>query len=113
MLKFESFSSKFDLDFWSELADLKLNRLKLTNDSIPLRAFYAPARQSEPSFPSLLEFMSKYSLDSAQKDLVGRAAYTGHLFNSNTIEEFNKLDVKTLMQQAVLEVSTYPPPICM
>ncbi|CDS12593.1 hypothetical protein LRAMOSA04779 [Lichtheimia ramosa] len=102
VLQFAPFASGVDASFWQALASKKLNVLKLSDDPQPIHAYYATgsASRSETPFPPHFS-VSAQGLDS-NNDTRPPFTFgvTGTLYNTNTFEEFKRIDKNKLFHQA-------------
>ena len=100
MLKFQQFSSKFDPQFWRDLADFKINKAGLDDLPVAIRAFYGP------SFGFPLAFLA-FTGDSFGDSLGISPVIYGNLYNSNTIEEYHSLNKKQIFDEIIQNVSLF------
>ena len=101
ILQFMPFSSSLDSSFWHTFSQKKLDTIQLNEEKIPITATYT---NSDPT-----GFNPRISLDySVFEDGVSIAqnyfTSPGHIINTNTIEKFNQLDKKSLLEQEGLIV---------
>ena len=96
ILQFMPFSSSLDSSFWHTFSQKKLDTIQLNEEKIPIIATYT---NSDP-----IGFNPRISLDySVFEESVSVAqnyfSSSGHIINTNTIEKFNQLDKKSLLEQ--------------
>ncbi|KAJ1654616.1 Autophagy protein 7 [Dispira simplex] len=119
-LQFEPLLFTIDPTFWHTLTDLKLNQLKLDAHALPVTGYYSPGRQvsvsdgSNQSSDLLRALPATVRLSSTAFHIPGEterppsSSWTvpvrGELFNTNTIEDFTKLDRRALLTQATHRV---------
>lgn len=57
LLKFEPFTSSVNISFWYELAELKLDKFKLSEDPIKIKGYYTIS--TNHSVPSRFSFIKE------------------------------------------------------
>ncbi|KAL3511202.1 hypothetical protein ACH5RR_030603 [Cinchona calisaya] len=107
-LIFAPFQSAVDEGFWHKLSSLKLNKLGIDESPIPITGFYAPCSHHQvPSRLTLLAESLPSEEDQEQSSSVpsatlnqgnrNRCPVPGILYNTNTLEGFQALDKKSLI----------------
>ena len=96
ILQFMPFSSSLDSSFWHTFAQKKLDVIKLSEEKIPILASYT---NSDP-----VGFQPRISLDYnvfEKEEDIPKNYYKslGHILNTNTVEKFNELDKKALLEE--------------
>eukprot|EP01100_Stratorugosa_tubuloviscum_P014244 TRINITY_DN7494_c1_g2_i1.p1 TRINITY_DN7494_c1_g2~~TRINITY_DN7494_c1_g2_i1.p1 ORF type:complete len:695 (-),score=260.03 TRINITY_DN7494_c1_g2_i1:76-2112(-) len=97
-LKFQPFSSVVDVSFWHELTNLKLDKLKLTEQSLNLQSYFSFSSTSPP-----FQYFSRESFSNLtfnKNNFLG----SGILLNKNTIEGFKELDKQQFLQDFAPEL---------
>ncbi|KAI9484376.1 hypothetical protein BDB00DRAFT_855958 [Zychaea mexicana] len=111
VLQFTPFASSVDAAFWQDLATKKLNVLKLSEASQPVYAYYATGHShhsynnNNPPLPEAVSMPARICVpaqgldtnDDTRPPFTFRV--TGTLLNTNTFEDFKKLDKNSLFQQ--------------
>lgn len=97
LLQFAPFTSKVSPEFWHEFASLKVNRLQLSDEDVPLVGSYAAGRQTKDQAVSISSALSiegkAFDVTHAQQELSQlRVPAQGKLKNFNTIEAFRHAD---------------------
>lgn len=93
ILQFHPFSSAVDATFWTALAGLKIDSMKLSSERVPITAFYSFT--SSQKLPALCCLSSKSF--GAGLELSQDIAMAGSLWNTNTIEDFSNIDKTALI----------------
>ncbi|CAH7671090.1 hypothetical protein BY996DRAFT_4576611 [Phakopsora pachyrhizi] len=106
VLQFVPFNSSIDPTFWHTLTKLKIDTLKLSEEPIPIRAWYERGRwvQDRESFGSneigmggdLRVDGKSFSVDEPKTRVPGRVTVHGILKNYNKIEDFKSCDKQAL-----------------
>ncbi len=121
LLQFQPLSSVAQPDFWHAFTSLKIERLRLDEDKVPLRGSFAAGRQVRdhsqqeetvvhlpPSLPVEGDaFASAASGSSATAPTSTgqvRAVADGYIKNYNTVEDFKKADKAALFDELAREV---------
>ncbi|KAI9268978.1 hypothetical protein BDA99DRAFT_503146 [Phascolomyces articulosus] len=125
ILQFTPFASSVDAAFWQELANKKLNVLKLSEASQPVYAYYATghSQQTHPPFPDTANTTSSTTTPTTTTIMPTRICVpaqgldtnddtrppftfrvNGTLLNTNTLEDFKKLDKNQLFQQHTVKI---------
>eukprot|EP00884_Botryococcus_braunii_P014303 jgi/Botrbrau1/22874/Bobra.0065s0032.1 len=100
-LQFEALQSSVDVEFWSELANRKLNELRLSEDPLSLRGFLRASAHVDLAAPLQLERLS-FELNSPQQP--GSWAVPGTLCTVNTLERFKNFDRARAMTQQTASI---------
>ncbi|KAI6657889.1 hypothetical protein LOD99_15607 [Oopsacas minuta] len=100
ILQFMPFSSSLDSSFWHTFSQKKLDTIQLNESKIPISATFT---NSDP-----IGFNPRISLDYSvfEEDASLPQNYfkaPGHIMNTNTVEKFNQLDKKSLLEQESVE----------
>ncbi|KAJ1962682.1 Autophagy protein 7 [Dispira parvispora] len=116
-LQFEPLLFTIDPTFWHTLTDLKLNQLRLDVGALSVTGYYSPGRQVSVSdespdhlraLPATLRLSSTAFHTPEETERPSPGSWTvpvrGELFNTNTIEDFTKLDRRALLAQATHRV---------
>jgi len=101
ILEFEALDSHIDLTFWLELNKQKLDKLKLSDDPIDVKASYQLPVENAVRFLTY----TKDSLAEEEKKSIGgllESKMDGMLINTNTIEDFNTLNPDEKMDELIL-----------
>lgn len=112
VLQFQPFHANLNPTFWQELASLKINRLQLSDEAVPISALYSPSRVILDRQTGSTVFLgSALHLDAASfRDdarLTAAVRARGTLKNYNTIESFRSADKQALFDkelQAIWQV---------
>lgn len=111
LVKFAPFGATIHPSFWQQLASVKIDRLQLSEDAIPIRAEYSTGKsildrqtgeQVSLGCNIAVDGSSFNEQSSATANLVAFA--NGRLQNLNTIEEFKKVDKQAVFDQTLQEV---------
>ncbi|KAJ1993187.1 Autophagy protein 7 [Dimargaris cristalligena] len=120
LLQFEPYLTSFDASFWQRLTDLKLDRFKLNDQAVAIRASYLAGRQVSvgsagtlQALPATLRF-SDNAFDVPQPQNPNTPAvrahlplggtWSGQLFNTNTVEEFARVGRPELLRAAAQSI---------
>jgi ubiquitin-like modifier-activating enzyme ATG7 len=97
-VKFIPFSSTVDSPFWVEYCHLKLEKIQLSEDAIPVNAFYSPleARLQCQGGGSSLNTSTKTVIDD-------KVVSSGRLLGFNTLESFSKINKNQLLRDEFLK----------
>ena len=93
VLQFLPFSSSLDPGFWHELGKRKLEQYQLREDPVPIRGLYGNYRMIDTPFLSLDYAAFETGLETSGLDFTS----PGLLRNTNTMNSFNTLDKKALL----------------
>ncbi|ESQ39728.1 hypothetical protein EUTSA_v10000804mg [Eutrema salsugineum] len=104
ILQFAPFNSSVDEGFWHSFSSLKLDKLGIDDSPIPITGFYAPC--SHPQVSNHLTLLSESlpsddeqsSMESTSHGNRNKCPVPGILYNTNTVESFNKLDKQSLLK---------------
>lgn len=110
-VKFVPFSSLVDTSFWHQLADKKLNEIKLDRKAIPATASYRNGKNClmcslfslnfidlAAGLPPLATF--DFSSFRERNSSVNNHLMSGEVLITNTIEEFKSIDKQNLINEA-------------
>ncbi|KAL0082062.1 E1-like protein-activating enzyme Gsa7p/Apg7p [Phycomyces blakesleeanus] len=105
ILQFTPFSSAVDAAFWQTLAEKKLNEFQLSDQSRSLLGYYTPGHalldtqgQSVAVAPRLC--LPSQAFEKTSTIPANAFQVTGTITNTNTIQDFQKLDRQALFQEA-------------
>ncbi|KAK9808183.1 hypothetical protein WJX73_006008 [Symbiochloris irregularis] len=87
-LVLQPLQSSVDIAFWSELASLKLNTLKLSEEAVDLQGSISSGQHAEVATPLQLDM---HSLSATPPEYTGQVHAPGQLYNFNTMEKFKGL----------------------
>lgn len=119
-VQFAPFATQISPSFWTALAALKVDRLQLSDDTVPVRAWYTVGKSSvDRTTGDVVHMPASISLDSSSLEHAqasgnvdvhgsGKSAgrneadvlVEGMLKNFNTVEEFKRADKSALLQKA-------------
>ena len=103
-IKFQTWSSFVDMGFWHEYSKRKLEIYKLKDDPIEIIATFQPGNSK------LSDSLMNLDLDSFNVDSnisKGRYVAPGTIYQTNTIEDFQKFDRKKVFNQEVEKVKEF------
>ncbi|KAI8143271.1 hypothetical protein BJV82DRAFT_106967 [Fennellomyces sp. T-0311] len=108
VLQFAPFASSVDAAFWQDLATKKLDVLKLSEASQPVYAYYATGHH--PPLPDSVSMPARICVpaqglntnDDTRPPFTFRV--TGEILNTNTLEDFKKLDKNDLFQKQTAKI---------
>ncbi|KAL1206334.1 Ubiquitin-like modifier-activating enzyme atg7 [Cardamine amara subsp. amara] len=103
ILQFAPLNSSVDEGFWHSFSSLKLDKLGIDDSPLSITGFCAPC--SHPQVSNHLTLLSE-SLPSDEQSLIANTSHgnrnkcpvPGILYNTNTVESFNKLDKQSLLK---------------
>ncbi|CAL9241705.1 unnamed protein product [Arabidopsis halleri] len=103
ILQFAPLNSSVDEGFWHSFSSLKLDKLGIDDSPISITGFSGPC--SHPQVSNHLTLLSE-SLPLDEESLIGRTIHgnrnkcpvPGILYNTNTVESFNKFDKQSLLK---------------
>ncbi|KAK9814486.1 hypothetical protein WJX72_006655 [[Myrmecia] bisecta] len=97
VLQFQPFQSAIDVAFWTELGHYKLDKLRLSEDAVPIHGHYSASCQTD--VPSILQ-LERSSLEETQASpsSMGTCEVAGTLYNLNTLDRFKTLDRSAALQ---------------
>lgn len=96
MLQYQSFSSAVDVSFWRSLCVKKLDEYQLSTAPVSLvSAFTCSKHETIPSSVLFGDFSFKTKQDVPPDHALAHTT----LVNVNTMEEFKKMDIKTLLSE--------------
>ncbi|XP_010481518.1 PREDICTED: ubiquitin-like modifier-activating enzyme atg7 [Camelina sativa] len=103
VLQFAPLYSSVDEGFWHSFSSLKLDKLGIDDSPIPITGFYGPC--SHPQVSNHLTLLSE-SLPLDEQSLIASTSHgnrnkcpvPGIMYNTNTLESFNKLDKQSLLK---------------
>ncbi|GAV57384.1 ThiF domain-containing protein [Cephalotus follicularis] len=111
IIQFASFESAVDESFWHKLSSLKLNKLGIDDSPIPITGFYAPCSHTQVSNP--LTIVAESFPSGTNKELAvptishgnrNRCLVPGIVYNTNTIEDFRKLEKQKLLKEEAKKI---------
>ncbi|CAA7040912.1 unnamed protein product [Microthlaspi erraticum] len=97
ILQFAPLNSSVDEGFWHSFSSLKLDKLGIDDSPISITGFYAPCSHPQVSNHLTLLSESLPSDDSIHGNR-NKCPVPGILYNTNTVESFNKLDKQSLLK---------------
>ncbi|KUF98768.1 AP-4 complex accessory subunit tepsin [Phytophthora nicotianae] len=105
VLKFQPWNSAPDVSFWQTLASLKLDKFQLNDQAQDITGYFTPGRSVNVPARFTIDESAFASAQGTQESRdVDRARYEwqapGLLFNTNTLEDFKKLDKAKLLRDA-------------
>ncbi|RUP47568.1 hypothetical protein BC936DRAFT_145578 [Jimgerdemannia flammicorona] len=109
LLQFTTFSSAVEAPFWHTLADRKLNILKLNDATQPIKAYYATGHTLDDglALPARL-CIGTNAFDLPEDQAAGIPPFafpiTGSLKNTNTIEDFKRLDKTAFFKEEAKKI---------
>ncbi|KAG0174037.1 Autophagy protein 7 [Apophysomyces sp. BC1034] len=110
ILQFEPFVSAVDAAFWHALTTKKLEQLKLNDASQPLRGYYTPGQLAADNQAQVVAMPSRFCVPAQGLEMnddtrpLNAYSVSGALINTNTIEEFRKMDKNKLFSEASQKV---------
>eukprot|EP00898_Chlorokybus_atmophyticus_P004525 jgi/Chlat1/5073/Chrsp33S05065 len=99
VLKFAPLQSAVDVQFWTELADTKLNSIGLDEQPQAITGFWRP--NSRPEVAARLELHTQ-AMSQLANGPTGSFPACGRLLNFNTLERFREADRQKLLVEAAL-----------
>ncbi|KAJ2726129.1 Autophagy protein 7 [Coemansia sp. Benny D115] len=118
IVQFEAFNSVVETEFWAGLAQHKLHSAKLDTARTSIQGEYLGGRrhvlrnagdeeQQRMAVPARLRVgQAAWGGESTTELPAGAVAVTGYLYNTNTVEEFRKMDKGELLRSIGGEVMT-------
>lgn len=103
-LKFELWNSCVKEEFWHRLAAIKLDALHLDDKPLEIQGYFAPSlheRFVQLQFDSFLLDSKKQTVPDLDQNNLKQCRLPGTLYNTNTKEEFLRLDQRTFMNKEV------------
>jgi len=123
-LQFAPFASQVPSSFWSSLAKTKVDRLQLSQESIPVAAYHTPGRSivdrttgDVVTLPVGLHLDGEVSKtrDSSKSADMYSIQLAGQLLNFNTVEDFKSADkgkiLNDLGKELLSIIETDPDPL--
>ncbi|CAN8245961.1 unnamed protein product [Cochlearia groenlandica] len=104
ILQFAPLNSSVDEGFWHSFSSLKLDKLGIDDSPISITGFYAPCSHTQVSnhMTLLSESLPSYGesslVSSTSHGNRNKCPVPGTLYNTNTVESFNKLDRQSLLK---------------
>ncbi|KAF7730192.1 Autophagy protein 7 [Apophysomyces ossiformis] len=105
ILQFEPFVSAVDAAFWHAFTTKKLDYLKLNDASQPLRGYYTPGQLAADNQGQVVAMPPRLCLPAQALEIndetrpLNACSVSGALINTNTIEEFRKMDKNKLFSE--------------
>ncbi|CAD6884834.1 unnamed protein product [Tilletia controversa] len=113
LLQYATLSSSINPSFWHAFADLKINKLQLSEAPVPLLATYSTARSTQDHSTGEMVYMLPTVNLEASSLSVGQPAPAlprgavpayGHLRNFNTVDEFKSTDKQAIFNDLTSEI---------